>query len=162
MREFFFQKSNFRCRENIHICPPLRRLRRLAIEYVKKYKFLKYTVNGHYWDNHLCNRISHALPSSLQNFFHENLCWSTVEPLLSGHLFCARHVAFQEGRPLVRGNKKMQHSCGVTYSIALSYQFQNTTILVKLEPISITLNIILYEFMESRVGYIWAYYQTIS
>ena len=29
-------------------------------------------------------------------------------------------------------NKKMQHSCGVTYSIALSYQFQNTTILVNL------------------------------
>ena len=30
------------------------------------------------------------------------------------------------------GNKKMQHGCGVTYSIALSYQFQNTTILVNL------------------------------
>ena len=29
-------------------------------------------------------------------------------------------------------NKKMQHSCGVTYSIALSYQFQNTTILSNL------------------------------
>ena len=29
-------------------------------------------------------------------------------------------------------NKKMQHSCGVTYSIALAYQFQNTTILVNL------------------------------
>ena len=29
-------------------------------------------------------------------------------------------------------NKKMQHSCGVTYSIALSYHFQNTTILVNL------------------------------
>ena len=29
-------------------------------------------------------------------------------------------------------NKKMQHSCGVTHSIALSYQFQNTTILVNL------------------------------
>ena len=29
-------------------------------------------------------------------------------------------------------NKKMQHSCGVTYSIALSYLFQNTTILVNL------------------------------
>ena len=29
-------------------------------------------------------------------------------------------------------NKKMQHSCGVTYSIALSYQFQITTILVNL------------------------------
>ena len=56
----------------------------------------------------------------------------------------------------------MQHSCGVTYSIALSYQFQNTTIMVNLEPISITLNIILYEFIESRVGYLWAYYQTIS
>ena len=35
MKEFFFQKSNFRCRENIYICRPLRRLRRLAIEYVK-------------------------------------------------------------------------------------------------------------------------------
>ena len=33
---------------------------------------------------------------------------------------------------LYRDNKKMQHSCGVTYSIALSYQFQNTTILVNL------------------------------
>ena len=43
----------------------------------------------------------------------------------------------------------MQHSCGVTYSIALSYQFQNTTIFGK--PISITLNIISYEFIESRV-----------
>ena len=31
-----------------------------------------------------------------------------------------------------KGNKKMQHSCGDTYSIALSYQFQNTTILVNL------------------------------
>ena len=29
-------------------------------------------------------------------------------------------------------NKKMQHSCGVTHSIALSYPFQNTTILVNL------------------------------
>ena len=29
-------------------------------------------------------------------------------------------------------NKKMQHSCGVTYSIASSYQFQNTTILVNI------------------------------
>ena len=40
MKEFFFQKSNFRCRENIYICRPLRRLRRLAIEYVKKYFLL--------------------------------------------------------------------------------------------------------------------------
>ena len=48
-------------------------------------------------------------------------------------------------------NKKMQHICWVTYSIALSYQFQNTTILVNL------LNIILYEFIESRV-----YWHTIK
>ena len=33
-------------------------------------------------------------------------------------------------------NKKMQHSCGVTYSIALSYQFQNNFG----KPISITLH----------------------
>ena len=37
MKEKNFQKSNFRCRENIYICRPLRRLRRLAIEYVKNY-----------------------------------------------------------------------------------------------------------------------------
>ena len=35
MKGIFFQKSDFRCRENIYICRPLRRLRRLAIEYVK-------------------------------------------------------------------------------------------------------------------------------
>ena len=29
------EKSNFRCRENIYICRPLRRLWRLAVEYVK-------------------------------------------------------------------------------------------------------------------------------
>ena len=46
-------------------------------------------------------------------------------------------------------NKKMHHSCGVTYSIALSYQFQKKHYFGK--PISITLNIILYEFIESRV-----------
>ena len=34
---FFLQKSNFRCRENIYICRPLRCLRHLAIEYVKNY-----------------------------------------------------------------------------------------------------------------------------
>ena len=44
----------------------------------------------------------------------------------------------------------MQHSCVVTYSIALSYQFQNTTFG---KPISIPLNIILYEFIEFREGY---------
>ena len=48
--------------------------------------------------------------------------------------------------PVYTGNKKMQHSCGVTYSIALSYQFQNFG-----KPIAITLNIILFEFNESRV-----------
>ena len=37
MKDFSFQKSYFRCRENIYICRPLRRLRRLAIEYVKKH-----------------------------------------------------------------------------------------------------------------------------
>ena len=35
MREIILQKSNFRCRENIYICRPLSRLRRLAVEYVK-------------------------------------------------------------------------------------------------------------------------------
>ena len=35
MKEKKNQKSNFRCRENIYICRPLKRLRRLAIEYVK-------------------------------------------------------------------------------------------------------------------------------
>ena len=34
MKEIILQKSNFRC-ENIYICRPLRRLRRLAVEYVK-------------------------------------------------------------------------------------------------------------------------------
>ena len=38
MKGIFFRKSNFRCRENIYICRPLRRLRRLAIEYVKKHQ----------------------------------------------------------------------------------------------------------------------------
>ena len=46
-------------------------------------------------------------------------------------------------------NKKMQHSCGVPYSIALSYQFQNNNYFCK--PIAITLNIILCEFIISRV-----------
>ena len=36
MKEIIWQKSNFRCRENIYICRPLRRLRRLAVEYVNK------------------------------------------------------------------------------------------------------------------------------
>ena len=36
MKEIILLKSNFRCRENIYICRPLRRLRRLAVEYVKK------------------------------------------------------------------------------------------------------------------------------
>ena len=35
MKEIILQKCNFRCRENIYICRPLRRLRRLAVEYVK-------------------------------------------------------------------------------------------------------------------------------
>ena len=40
MKKIILQKSNFRCRENIYICRPLRRLRRLAVEYVKKiFKF---------------------------------------------------------------------------------------------------------------------------
>ena len=45
-----------------------------------------------------------------------------------------------------RYNKKMQHSCGVTYSIALSYQFQNNFG----KPISITLhyNYIKYNFIR--------------
>ena len=37
MKEIILQKSNFRCRENIYICRPLRRLRRLAVEYVNKF-----------------------------------------------------------------------------------------------------------------------------
>ena len=48
-------------------------------------------------------------------------------------------------------NKKMQHSSGVTYSIALSYQFPKYNYLDK--PISFRLNTILYEFIESRVAY---------
>ena len=36
MKEIILQKSDFRYRENIYICRPLRRLRRLAVEYVKK------------------------------------------------------------------------------------------------------------------------------
>ena len=44
----------------------------------------------------------------------------------------------------------MQHSCGVPYSIALSYQFQNATFCKHIE---ITLTIILYEFIVSKVGY---------
>ena len=39
----------------------------------------------------------------------------------------------------------MQHSCRVTHSIALSYQFQNTTISIR--P---TLNIVLYEVIKSN------------
>ena len=35
MKEIILQKCNFRCRENIYICRPLRRLRRPAVEYVK-------------------------------------------------------------------------------------------------------------------------------
>ena len=35
MKDMILQKCNFRCRENIYICRPLRRLRRLAVEYVK-------------------------------------------------------------------------------------------------------------------------------
>ena len=64
---------------------------------------------------------------------------------------CHWFFAFFHGLPIIpnhnqagvhqhSNNKKMQHSCVVTYSIALSYQFQNTTI-------SITLNIIIYEFI---------------
>ena len=41
MKEIILQKSNFRCRENIYICRPLRRLRRLAVEYVKKFNEIK-------------------------------------------------------------------------------------------------------------------------
>ena len=40
MNKIILQKSNFRCRENIYICRPLRRLRRLAIEYVKNDQLL--------------------------------------------------------------------------------------------------------------------------
>ena len=47
MKELFFQKSNFRCRENIYICRPLRRLRRLAIEYVKNSRRQKMNLNVH-------------------------------------------------------------------------------------------------------------------
>ena len=37
MKEMNLQKCNFRCRENIYICRPLRRLWRLAVEYVKNF-----------------------------------------------------------------------------------------------------------------------------
>ena len=33
----------------------------------------------------------------------------TVEPLLWGHPFCTRKVAFQEGWPLVRGNNQYNY-----------------------------------------------------
>ena len=39
MKEILLQKSKFRCRENINICRPLRRLWRLAVEYVKKHEY---------------------------------------------------------------------------------------------------------------------------
>ena len=38
MNEIILQKSNFWCRENMYMCRPLRRLQRLAIEYVKNNK----------------------------------------------------------------------------------------------------------------------------
>ena len=41
MKEIILQKCNFRCRENIYICRPLRRLRRLAVEYVKNMNLLQ-------------------------------------------------------------------------------------------------------------------------
>ena len=44
MKEIILQKCNFRCRENIYICRPLRRLRRLAVEYVKKYNFVCFVL----------------------------------------------------------------------------------------------------------------------
>ena len=44
MKEIILQKCNFRCRENIYICRPLRRLRRLAVEYVKNRSV--YNVNN--------------------------------------------------------------------------------------------------------------------
>ena len=45
MKEMILQKCNFRCRENIYICRPLRRLRRLAVEYVKNYSDATYNYN---------------------------------------------------------------------------------------------------------------------
>ena len=48
MKEIILQKSNFRCRENIYICRPLRRLRRLAVEYVKN--ILLTGVSASEWD----------------------------------------------------------------------------------------------------------------
>ena len=50
MKEIILQKSNFRCRENIYICRPLRRLRRLAIEYVKKQLWI--------WSKKQCKRLT--------------------------------------------------------------------------------------------------------
>ena len=47
MKEIILQKSNFRCRENIYICRPLRRLRRLAVEYVKNYVSTIYIIIPH-------------------------------------------------------------------------------------------------------------------
>ena len=35
MKEIILQKSNFRFRENIYICRPIRRMQRLSVEYVK-------------------------------------------------------------------------------------------------------------------------------
>ena len=40
MNKIILQKSNFRSRESIYICRPLRRLRHLAIEYVKNDQLL--------------------------------------------------------------------------------------------------------------------------
>ena len=45
MKEIILQKYNFRCRENIYICRPLRRLWRLAVEYVKNPILNKYILN---------------------------------------------------------------------------------------------------------------------
>ena len=56
MKEIILQNSNFQCRENIYICRSLRRLRRLAVEYVKNSKIsdpLIWTCNRSNMKNNL-------------------------------------------------------------------------------------------------------------
>ena len=68
MKEIILQKSNFRCRENIYICRPLRRLRRLAVEYVKN------TFLVHHPEDTLRIGISYDVIDSYDHIFRTILC----------------------------------------------------------------------------------------
>ena len=74
MKEIILQKCNFRCRENIYICRPLRRLRRLAVEYVKKHlrqELVNFEGAKHYIYDYSVDKYIHKIDGNSDLFYKQ-------------------------------------------------------------------------------------------